>query len=271
MLAYNKNHQSIGGFLFYSLLLSKLVFYMEKILSYPLTIIYYTFFLLWLVLFHPIQWICFNLFGYNAHRLSVAYLNWFLVRTAHLVGTTYHIEGMENIPENKPLIIVANHQSLHDITTIIWFLRKVHPKFISKIELGKGIPSVSYNLRHGGSALINRKDPKQALPEIKKVAELVNNNNYSVVIFPEGTRSKTGEPKPFAVNGLKMLYKFAPDAYFFPITINNSWKMTKFGQFPLGLGTSLHFTIHEAMKISDYKFEEIFEKTEKIITQNIKI
>ena len=244
---------------------------MEKIVSYALSIVYYFFFLLWLVIFHPIQWICFNLFGYNAHRLSVAYLNWFLVRTTHILGASYHIKGMKNVPENKPLIIVANHQSLHDITTIIWFLRKVHPKFISKIELGKGIPSVSYNLRHGGSALIDRKDPKQALPEIKKVAELVNNNNYSVVIFPEGTRSKTGTPKPFAVNGLKMLYKFAPDAYFLPITINNSWKMTKFGHFPLGLGVKLDFTIHKPMKISEHKFEEIFEYTEKTITEHIKI
>ncbi len=243
---------------------------MEKIISYPLSIVYYFFFLLWLVIFHPIQWFCFNVFGYNAHRISVAYLNWFLVRTTHILGTSYHLKGMENIPDNKPLIIVANHQSLHDITTIIWFLRKAHPKFISKIELGKGIPSVSYNLKHGGSALIDRKDPKQALPEIKKVAELINNNNYSVVIFPEGTRSKTGAPKPFAVNGLKMLYKFAPDAYFLPITINNSWKMTKFGQFPLGLGNKLEFQIHEPMKISEYKFEEIFEKTEKVITENIK-
>lgn len=243
---------------------------MEKIISYPLSIVYYFFFLLWLVIFHPIQWFCFNVFGYNAHRISVAYLNWFLVRTTHILGTSYHLKGMENIPDNKPLIIVANHQSLHDITTIIWFLRKAHPKFISKIELGKGIPSVSYNLKHGGSALIDRKDPKQALPEIKKVAELINNNNYSVVIFPEGTRSKTGSPKPFAVNGLKMLYKFAPNAYFLPITINNSWKMTKFGQFPLGLGNKLEFQIHEPMKISEYKFEEIFEKTEKVITENIK-
>ena len=48
-------------------------------------------------------------------------------------------------------------------------MRKWHPKFISKKELGKGIPSVSYNLKYGGSALIDRKDPKQALPEIKKV------------------------------------------------------------------------------------------------------
>jgi 1-acyl-sn-glycerol-3-phosphate acyltransferase len=243
---------------------------MEKIVSYPLSIVYYFFFLLWLVIFHPIQWVCFNVFGYNAHRLSVAYLNWLLVRTAHWVGTTYHIEGMENIPENKPLIIVANHQSLHDITTIIWFLRKTHPKFISKIELGKGIPSVSYNLRHGGSALINRKDPKQSLTEIKKVAEYINTNNYSVVIFPEGTRSKTGVPKPFSINGLKMLHKFAPDAYFVPISIHNSWKMTKFGQFPLGLGNKLVFEIHSALKVSDYTFEELFEKTEKSVTENLK-
>jgi 1-acyl-sn-glycerol-3-phosphate acyltransferase len=242
---------------------------MEKLVSYPLSIVYYFFFLLWLVLFHPIQWVCFTFFGYNAHRICVAYLNWFLVRTAHILGATFHIKGMENIPDNQPLIIVANHQSLHDITTIIWFLRKTHPKFISKIELGKGIPSVSYNLRRGGSVLIDRKDPKQALPEIKKVAELINSNNYAVVIFPEGTRSKNGLPKPFASSGLKMLYKFAPDAYFLPITINNSWKMSKYGDFPMGLGSDLHFEIHPALKVSDFSFEEIFEKTEAVITNAI--
>jgi len=242
---------------------------MEKLVSYPLSIVYYFFFLLWLVLFHPIQWVCFTFFGYNAHRICVAYLNWFLVRTAHILGATFHIKGMENIPDNQPLIIVANHQSLHDITTIIWFLRKTHPKFISKIELGKGIPSVSYNLRRGGSVLIDRKDPKQALPEIKKVAELINSNNYAVVIFPEGTRSKNGLPKPFASSGLKMLYKFAPDAFFLPITINNSWKMSKYGDFPMGLGSDLHFEIHPALKGSDFSFEEIFEKTEAVITNAI--
>jgi len=244
---------------------------MEKIISYPISIVYYLLFLLWLVVFHPIQWVCFNLFGYNAHRLSVAVLNGLLVRTTHLLGTTYELSGIEKIPQGKPVVFVANHQSLYDIPSFIWFMRKNHPKFISKKELGKGIPSVSYNLRKGGSVLIDRKDAKQALTEIKKIAEYINANNYSAVIFPEGTRSKTGIPKPFAVNGLKMLYKFAPDAYFVPVSINNSWKMTKFGQFPLGLGNKLKFQIHPPLKNSDYTFEEIFEKTENIITENIKI
>lgn len=243
---------------------------MQKIISIPLSIIFYTLFFLWLVIFEPIQRICLKVFGYNAHRWSVAVLNCFLVRTTHVLGTTYSFTGREKLPENAPLIIIANHQSLYDIPPIIWFMRKWHPKFISKKELGKGIPSISYNLKHGGSALIDRKDPKQALPEIKKVGEYINKNNYSVVIFPEGTRSKTGTPKPFSVNGLKMLYKFAPDAYFVPISISNSWKMTRFGQFPLGLGNRLHFDIHEPLKISDYTFEEIFEKTEKSIVSNLK-
>ncbi len=143
---------------------------MEKLISYPISILYYILFLFWLVIFHPIQWVCYTFFGYNAHRISVFILNYFLVRNTHLLGTTYSFIGRENLPKNQPLIIVANHQSLYDIPAIIWFMRNWHPKFISKKELGKGIPSVSYNLRKGGSALIDRKDPRQALPEIKKRA-----------------------------------------------------------------------------------------------------
>lgn len=242
---------------------------MQKIISYPLSVLYAIVFLFWLLIFHPIQLVCYHIFGYDAHRMSVAVLNFFLLRTAHILGTTYSLSGRENLPENKPLILVCNHQSMHDIIPIIWFLRNVHPKFISKKELGKGIPSVSLNLRIGGSALIDRKDGKQALAEIKKAGEYINSTNRSMVIFPEGTRSKTGKPKEFATNGLKMLYKFAPDAYFVPISINNSWKMNRFGQFPLGLGTKITFQIHEPLKISDYSFDEIFVKTEEIIKKHI--
>lgn len=243
---------------------------MEKIISYPITVVYYLCFLLLLCIFHPIQWVCLNVFGYQAHKKSVDYLNLGLIRCTHILGTTYKIQNREFAPKGVPVIIVANHQSMYDIPPIIWFLRRLHPKFISKKELGKGIPSVSYNLRHGGSVLIDRKDPKQSLPAIKQIAEYIEKHNRSVMIFPEGTRSKTGEPKKFSENGLKILCKYAPSAYILPVTINNSWKMVKFGSFPMGLGNRLLFTIHKPLKVSDYPFEEIIEKTEKTIISAIK-
>lgn len=244
---------------------------MQKILSYPLSVIYYFGFGLLLCIFHPIQWFCLNIFGYQAHKKSVDYMNLCLIRFTHILGTTYKIENRHLAPKGVPVIIVANHQSLYDIPPLIWFLRKLHPKFISKKELGKGIPSVSYNLRHGGSVLIDRKDPKQSLPEIKKVAQYIEKYNRSVVIFPEGTRSRSGVPKRFSQNGLKMLYKYAPSAYVLPVTINNSWKMVKWGGFPMGLGSRLVFTIHKPLKVSDYSFEELFERTEKTVVSFINI
>lgn len=242
----------------------------HKVLSYPLSIVYYFFLSISLLLFHPIQWVCLNLFGYQAHKTSVDVLQWFLMRSANILGTTFKVKGREYLPIDKPIIYVSNHQSMFDIVSIIWFLRKTHPKFVSKKELGKGIPSVSYNLKHGGSVLIDRNDPKQALPTIKGLGEYIQKYRRSAVIFPEGTRSKTGQPKRFSENGVKMLCKFAPDAYVVPLTINNSWKMFRFGMFPMGLGSAITVEVHEAMKVSDYDFQTLFEKTEQAIVSSIK-
>jgi 1-acyl-sn-glycerol-3-phosphate acyltransferase len=244
---------------------------MQKIISYPISFIAILIFLLTIVVFHPIQWICFNVFGYQAHKKSVDYLNLVLLRIGHILFTNFKIEGRENIPTGVPIIFVANHQGMYDIIGMIWFLRKFHPKFVSKAELGKGIPSVSYNLRHGGSVLIDRKEPKTAIPVIKGLSEYIEKQKRSAVIFPEGTRSKTGKPKEFAQSGLKILCKYAPSAYVVPITVNNSWKFFRYGAFPYGLGNRITFTIHKALCVKDYSFDEISKITENTIVQGIKI
>lgn len=242
---------------------------MQKIISYPISAIALLIFVLFLLIFHPIQWVCLNLFGYNAHKKSVDYLNGILLAVGALIGSTFSVSGLEKVPKNAPLIFVANHQSLYDIIGLIWFLRKWHPKFVSKIELGKGIPSVSFNLRHGGSVLIDRKNPKQAVPAIANLGKYIEDTRHSAVIFPEGTRSSNGTPKPFATTGLKLLCANAPSACIIPITINNSYKINKYGFFPLGLGNRVTFTIHQPLAVSDFSFEEIMEKTENAIVKSI--
>lgn len=243
---------------------------MEKIISYPISAVFYLIFFIFLCIFHPIQWICLNVFGYQVHKKSVDVLNFFLVRCTNVLGTTYDFKNLETIPEKVPLIFVANHQSMYDIIAVIWFMRKYHIKFVSKKELGKGVPSVSYNLRNGGSILIDRKDPKQAVAEIAKLSKYIETNKRSALIFPEGTRSKTNVPKKFSETGLKILCKYAPSAHVVPISINNSWQIVKYGLFPLGLGNRLIFTVHKPMAVSEFSFEEIMLESERVIVKNLK-
>ena len=242
---------------------------MKKIISYPLSLIFCFLFLLIICLFHPIQYICFNVFGYKAHKRSVDVLSYFEMKILYVLLTTSEVEFKSKLPEDKPLIFVSNHQGLYDIIGTTWFLRKYHPKFVSKIELGKGIPSISYNLNHGGSVLIDRKDPKQALPELKKLGEYIQKTNRSAVIYPEGTRSRNGMPGTFASSGLKMLCKYAPDAWVVPVTINNSWKLFRYGNFPLGIGSNLKFIVHTPIQVKGSDFNTIFAETEKAIVEEI--
>jgi 1-acyl-sn-glycerol-3-phosphate acyltransferase len=241
---------------------------MRKVLAYPLTVLYLLFFGLTLLVFHPIQWLCHRAFGYDAHKRSVSILNLFLMRCTHILGTTYTFEITHEIPRNRPLILVANHQSMYDIPPIIWYMRAYHPKFVSKQELGRGIPSVSYNLRHGGSVLINRKDSKQAMVAISKLGKYIEKHNRSAVIFPEGTRSRTGHPKKFQPTGLKILMKNSPSALVVPISINNSWKMLRYGKFPYGIGNHLTFIVHRPMEIGN-DLDAVITEVELQITAHV--
>ncbi|EDM45452.1 1-acyl-sn-glycerol-3-phosphate acyltransferase [unidentified eubacterium SCB49] len=240
-----------------------------KIISYPLSIIFYLCFGLSIVIFHGLQWIGFNFFGYTGHKSMVEGLQWFLMRCLNILGTRHTITFTGEIPKNVPLIIASNHQSMWDIPPVIWYLRKYHPKFISKKELGKGIPSISYNLRHGGSVLIDRKDPEQATNQIIKIGRYAQKHNRSVVIYPEGTRSRDGFPKPWKTRGLHTLIKEMPDGYILPLTVSNSWKLQRNGAFPIPVGVHLKVTVHPVIKISDHTPDQLIEITEKIVVDAI--
>lgn len=242
---------------------------LSKLLSYPLSVIYYLFFGLAISIFHPVQWICLNVFGYQAHKKSVDYLNWCLLRCMNIMGTRFKVDIRGEYPENVPFIIVSNHQSMLDIPPIIWYLRKFHPKFISKKELGSGIPSISYNLKHGGSVLIDRKNPREAVQKMLEFSNYLNKTHRSGVIFPEGTRSRDGKPKPFKRTGLQTLFKKVKNGYVVPVSINNSWKLQRWGMFPIPIGVRVELVVHPPLKISDYEIEALIDKTEAVVTSEI--
>lgn len=238
---------------------------MSKFLGYLFTPIFYFFFFLMLVIFQPIQWICYRFFGYKAHKVSVDILNFFLTYCNWFLGNSVTFVNHQNLPTDQPIIFVANHQSMYDIPGLIWNLRRYQPKFISKIELTKGIPSISYNLKYGGGANIDRKDSKQAVSEIIKLGRRMKENNWSTVIFAEGTRAKDGQLKSFQVGGIATLLKVVPHALIVPVAIENSWKIVRYGKFPLSFGERIRWTVLSPIDQTDKNAEEITLAAENAI------
>lgn len=242
---------------------------MRKALAFPLTAIYYLAFFTTLLVFHIIQWVCHYGFGYHAHKRSVDLLNVTLIGCLGLIGTRIRFSNPHKLQNTQPYIIVCNHQSLYDIPPLIWYLRQIHPKFISKKELGRGIPSVSFNLRHGGSLLIDRAKAKDALVAIEDYANTLNSTKHSTIIFPEGTRSGSAAPRRFRLGGLVTLFENMPEAMVLPISISHSWKLMKWGNFPMMPGVRMHFTVHEPIAVKEQKSNELAAHVEQIIVGGI--
>jgi 1-acyl-sn-glycerol-3-phosphate acyltransferase len=238
---------------------------MKKFLGYILSAIHYPAFGLLLLIFQPIQWFCYTVFGYAAHKRSVDVLNFFLTKTYYLLGNRVSFNNNQNLPLNRPIIFICNHQSMYDVPPLIYYLRRYHAKFISKIELTKGILSISYNLKVGGGANIDRKDPRQAIMELSKLGTRMKDQSWSTVIFPEGTRSKDGHVKPFQSAGVATLLKKCPNALLVPIAINNAWKMVQHGIYPLGPLEHLTFEVLTPVEPNGRPADELVKEIEEMI------
>ncbi len=102
-----------------------------------------------------------------------------------------------------------------------------------------------------------------------KFSKYLQKFNRSGVIFPEGTRSKTGMPKPFRRTGLQTLFKKLPDGYVVPVTINNTGNCSVGECSRIQMGVRFEMTAHPAIKIADYDVEALIDKVEEIITSKI--
>jgi 1-acyl-sn-glycerol-3-phosphate acyltransferase len=242
---------------------------MAKLISYPLSVLYYLLFGFTLIFFDGIQRICYFVIGFKAHRASIIILNLLLLRCLNILGNRFVFECLFTLEKNQSYIFVANHQSTYDIPPLIWYLRKAYPKFVGKKELGKGIPSISFNLRNGSAVLIDRKNPKQALHDIKAFGEKLAETNGSIVIFPEGKRSNSAKPRAFRLGGLKQLIDAMPEAKLVGITINNSWKLSRYGYFPMGAGAKIKLKLHTPVDCPRDNVIETLRQLEKTITADI--
>lgn len=194
-----------------------------------------------LLVFDPLQRVA-RLFGRRPQEAVAGALQLALLGVFRLAGTRVEVERDPGVLPRTPYLLVANHQSMFDVPLFGALLFSNYPKYVAKSSLAKWLPSISYNLRRGGNAIIDRSDREGATKAIRALGREVRERGVSAVIYPEGTRSRGGELGRFKPAGALALLEEAPEAAVVPVAIDGSWRLLRFNLWPVRFGT--HVRIH---------------------------
>lgn len=217
---------------------------MARIFDWPATLVLAMVFGTVLVVFEVIQRVA-KAFGKRAHDWAVACMGTALVTAFRITGLRLTVERSPLVRPSTPYLIISNHQSMFDIALLLHVFFTNFPKFVSKRELARRIPSVSYNLRRGGNCVIDRHDPEQAVTAITALGQRVEAHGVSAVIFPEGTRARHGELGPFKGRGTLALLAAAPSTAIVPVTIDESWRLMQRNFWPIPFGVRVRVKIDD--------------------------
>jgi len=200
--------------------------------------------------FDPLQRLA-RLFGQRPQEIVAGALQTSLVASLRLCGTRLAVERSPEVVPRKPYVLIANHQSMFDIPMFGALLFSNYPKYVSKRELASWIPSISYNLRRGGNALIDRSDRSSAERAIRELGARCQERGVSAVIYPEGTRARSGELAKFRPAGTLALLEAAPDLDVVPVTIDGSWHLLQDNLLPVPFGTQVRIRFADPIRRSD--------------------
>lgn len=199
-------------------------------------------------------------FSLRAFEVVMAALQRTLMALFSICGTRIEVERSPEVRPRTGYVIISNHQSMLDIALIGGVLFSNFPKYVAKQELGRFIPSVSLNLRRGGNALIDRRDRRQSLRAIKEMAEEAQRRGVSVVIFPEGTRSRDGTLGEFKRAGSVALLEAADQLPVVPVAIDGSWRVARHNLLPVPWGSRVRMWVGAPLPRRPGDAREILER-----------
>ncbi len=157
----------------------------------------------------------------KGHRIGI---RWGQTIMALTPGWRVQISGKEHIPHSKiPVVIVANHESAADIFAV--FLLAMQFKWLAKKELFD-VPILGFCMRKLGYIAVKRGDKSAHVRALKECDRWIR-NGFSVLFFPEGTRSLDGKPKKFKIGA----FKLASDtkSSILPVVLSGSGKLLRKG------------------------------------------
>ncbi|MBI4265343.1 MAG: 1-acyl-sn-glycerol-3-phosphate acyltransferase [Acidobacteria bacterium] len=133
--------------------------------------------------------------GYAAHWCARTWSRWIL-RTTEVRA---EVVGLERLVPGRTYVFVANHQSIYDIPILFWAL-PYQLRIIAKRSLGR-FPFLGWHLRRTGHMLVDRRRPDRT---IFAWASRLTSDGLSLIVFPEGTRSRDGRVARFKGGGFHL-------------------------------------------------------------------
>ena len=164
--------------------------------------------------------------------IQLAKKNWSIPMLKWIIGADIQVEfspkALELFNSKQGAVLMANHSSFLDITAC--FVSSPTPiVYLAKASLRK-VPLLGGANARVGTVFVDRGNKKSALNAIKTLVNTVKNGR-SVVVFPEGTRSKTGELKPFKKGGFHLAVQASAPVV--PVHITGTYKRLPPGSFSI--------------------------------------
>jgi 1-acyl-sn-glycerol-3-phosphate acyltransferase len=175
------------------------------------------------------------------------------------------VKGLSNIDPSSPYIYMPNHQSNFDIPVLLGHLT-VQFRWLAKMELFK-IPIFGHAMRKAGYISIDRYHHESAIESLKVAANKIK-NGVSVLIFPEGTRSRDGKIRPFKKGGFVMAIDSGVPIV--PVVITGTRTIMPKGKFRVYPG-HVNMVIHKPIGTSTYTRETkeaLMESVRRVICEN---
>lgn len=173
-------------------------------------------------------------------------------------GAKVNVYGIENLPEDKNILFVSNHQSNFDILLLLAYL-PVPKAFVAKVELEK-LPFINQWMKRIHCLFMDRNDIKQSaqiiIEGIKQLKSGIN-----MVIFPEGTRSKTGKLGEFKGGSFKLATK--SKCPIVPLTIDGTRNIMEANNYRIKPVT-VNLYIHPPIDVTTLSKEEIAKLPETV-------
>jgi 1-acyl-sn-glycerol-3-phosphate acyltransferase len=192
--------------------------------------------------------------GHFAHRCARAW-SWLILATT---GVDVTVQGLERLVPGKTYVFVANHQSIYDIPCLFWSI-PFQLRIIAKESLGN-FPILGPHLKRTGHMLVDRSKPDRS--GIFGWASRLTSNGLSLIVFPEGTRSRTGMMGKF--KGGSIMLAMQAGLPIVPISVIGSRHVMKKGELttrpghvrmivhqPIEMPANAEPSVHDVRELAD--------------------